>query len=103
MAAFGADVSSGMAVDMQEEEPAPTTVPKTISSPSPVLMEISEDTTVTASPCCSETDQFAEEPTGDALPKSVKTFLGNRQFNTTSTVMASNTIVNPDLPQIFFT
>jgi hypothetical protein len=121
MAAFGVDMEiepakggdAPVSVPAPVPVPAPAPVPASAPVPAPApapcpdtastAMEMSEDEIVAKSPYQSEeTDSFAAAP-GGALPPKVKTFLGNRRFNTTSTIMASNTIVNPDLPQIFFT
>ena len=104
MAAFGADVSTGMALDpsMVEETPMELQTPITTAASSVESSAVDGDDTAGKIYSTEETDQFADAP-GGALPPAVKSFLGHRQFNTTSTVMARNTIANPDLPQIFFT
>ena len=63
---------------------------------------IESPATTTSAYTSEETEHYKDVP-GGALPAGVKTFLGHRQFNTTSTVMVANTIASPDLPQIFFT
>lgn len=108
MAAFGADLSRGMAVEPSMVEVGTMDIDDSAelgmeSSTCTSSMLIDEDTPASTSMySCDESDQFAQAP-GGALPPAVKSFLGARQFNTTSTVMAKNTIGNPDLPQIFFT
>ena len=105
MAAFGADVTTGMALDsgMVDDRTDTGMASMSIESAEQNNVQGVGDTPGSARAYeTEETDAFAEMP-GGALPPAVKTFLGHRQFNTTSTVMAKNTIANPDLPQIFFT
>lgn len=105
MAAFSADVSTGMALDsgMVDDRTEAEMASMSIDSTEKKSVPGVGDTPGSARAYeTEETDAFAEMP-GGALPPAVKTILGHRQFNTTSTIMAKNTIANPDLPQIFFT
>ena len=107
MASFCADISEYIVTDAPSESmsisPMCTEEHCKLTAIGTEEMEISENESISGSTYATEeTDAFAEAP-GGAIPPTVKNFLGNRQFNTTSTVMATSTIANPDLPQIFFT
>lgn len=101
MSAFAADVSRGVALDCMEVIDDVAKGESESNTCGSATMEISDDH-ASCEYVAEDADGFDESGLG-AIPPAVKSQLSRRQFNTTSTVMASNTILNPDLPQIFFT